>query len=508
MSESASRTPALKLALALLLALGLLLGTAYAQDPEPVYGGTVTVAITADPPGWDPTISTSQEIPRVMYHNVYEGLVRFDASGTIVPALAESYSTSEDGLTWTFQLRDGVKFHDGSDLTVDDVIAKFERAMDPESGHTNPAYYASIESVSSPAANTVVFQLSQPSRGLLYNLARPDSIIYPAAKAETQRSEPIGTGPFKFVSYTEGSQVVLERFDDYYIEGVPYLDRAVFRIISDANTRFAALQSGDIDLIGVALQPEQYLQVATNPELKGTEGTATTEITLAMNNSRAPLDDLRVRQAITLAIDKDTIVNGANFGLGTVIGSHMSPAEPYYIDLSQTYPYDPQRARELLAEAGYADGFTIHFELPEPYQTERRAGEVIAQQLRAVGINVELSVVEWGTWIQRILLGADYDMTIIGHSEPRDINVYGNPDYYYQYDNPRVRELLAEAEAATSAEAETAAYQEIATIIANDAVNVWVFSPPYLVAARQNVYGFWQDQPTPAIDVTGVYKTN
>lgn len=508
MTEPATRLNLSRLALALLLAVSLLLGTAAAQDPEPVYGGTVTVAITADPPGWDPTISTSQEIPRVMYHNVYEGLVRFDASGDIVNALAESYETSDDGLTWTFVLREGVKFHDGTDLTVDDVIAKFERAMDPESGHTNPAYYEAIESVSSPAPNTVEFKLSQPSRGLLYNLARPDSIIYPAAKAETQRSEPIGTGPFRFVSYTEGSEVVLERFDDYYIDGVPYLDRAVFRIIGDPNTRFAALQAGDIDMIGVALQPEQYMQIAANPDLKGTEGTATTEITVAMNNTREPFDDVRVRQAITLAIDKSTIVEGAMFGLGTIIGSHMSPAEPYYIDLSDTYPYDPQRARELLAEAGYEDGFTIHFELPEPYNIERRSGEVVAQQLRAVGIDVELSVVEWGTWIQRILLGGDYDMTIIGHSEPRDINVYGNPDYYYHYDNPRVRELLDEAEAATSAEEEIAAYQEIATIIANDAVNVWLFSPPYLVAARQNVYGFWQDQPTPAIDVTGVYKTN
>src|SRR5690606_35478364 len=135
----------------------------------------------------------------------------------------------------------------------------------------------------------------------------------------------------------------------------------------------------DIDFIGVAVQPEQFLQVVSNPELKGTEGTATTEITVAMNNTRPPFDDVRVRQAITMAIDKDTIVQGAMFGLGTVIGSHMSPSEPYYLDLSGTYPYDPVRARELLAEAGYADGFTIHFELPEPYNIERRSGEVVAQ---------------------------------------------------------------------------------------------------------------------------------
>ncbi len=493
---------------AAVLAFALLAGTALAEDPAPVTGGTVTVAITADPPGWDPTASTSQEIPRVMYNNVFEGLVRFDRTGAIVPGLAESYDVSEDGLTWTFHLRKGVKFHDGSDFSSADVVAKFERAQDPDSGHTHPEYYAAITNIAAPDANTVVLTLSQPSRGLLYNLARPDSIIYPAAKAETQRSEPIGTGPFKFASYTEGAEVVLERNPDYYIAGVPYLDKAVFKIIGDPNTRFAALQAGDIDFIGVAVQPEQFLQVVSNPELKGTEGTATTEITVAMNNTRPPFDDVRVRQAITMAIDKDTIVQGAMFGLGTVIGSHMSPSEPYYLDLSGTYPYDPVRARELLAEAGYADGFTIHFELPEPYNIERRSGEVVAQMLREVGIDVELSVVEWATWIERIFLGGDYDMTIIGHSEPRDINVYANPGYYYHYDNPAIADLLARAEAAASAEAETAAYQEIAEVIALDAVNVWLFSPPYLVAARQNVYGFWQDQPTPAIDVTEVFKTN
>src|SRR5690606_27510287 len=336
----------------------------------------------------------------------------------------------------------------------------------------------------------------------------PDSVINPAANAANQRSNPIGTGPFVFAEYVPGSHVTLEKFDDYYLDGVPYLDGATFRIISDPNARFAALQAGDIDLIGVALLPEQFQQVLANPELKGTQGSGTAEITMAMNNTREPFDDLRVRQAITLAIDKEAIVNGAMFGLGTIIGSHMSPSEGYYIDLSETYPYDPQRARELLEEAGYADGFTINFELPEPYNIERRTGEVIAQQLEQVGITVNLSVVEWATWIERILLGGDDDMTIIGHAEPRDIDVYANPDYYYPYDNPHVGELLAEAELATSPEESDARFQEIATIIANDAVNVWVFSSPYLVIAAGDVYGVWTDQPTPATDLTEVYRSN
>ncbi len=501
-AERSSRTASavVKALLVLALATAMFAGTAVAQTP----GGSITVAITADPPGWDPSASTSQEIPRVVYGNVFEGLVAFDGTGAIVPRLATAWRVSEDGLTWIFDLRQGVTFHNGAAFTAADVVAKFDRARDPDSGHTNNAYYAPIAEVSAPDDSTVVFTLSQPAASLLYNLARPDSIVYPAGTHETQRSQPIGTGPFRFASYTEGAEVVLERYDGYWQEGVPYLDRAVFRIISDPNTRFAALQTGDIDVVPVL--PEQFIQVATNPELKGTQGTATAEITVAMNNTREPFDDLRVRQAITLAIDKQAIVNGAMFGLGTVIGSHMSPSEPYFIDLSETYPYDPQRARELLAEAGYPNGFTMSFELPEPYNIERRSGEVIAQQLREVGIDVQLSVVEWATWIERIFLGGDYDMTIIGHSEPRDINVYANPGYYYHYDNPRIGELLALAEAATDQETHNAYYQEIATIIANDAVNVWVMSSPFLVAMRADIQGFWTDQPTPAYFLGGVYR--
>ncbi len=498
-----TRLNRLSVALAATLLVG---GLAAAQDPAPTRGGHVVVAITAEPPGWDPSASTSQEIPRVVYDNVMQGLVRFDRNGEIVPALATSWETSEDGLTWTFHLREGVTFHDGSAFDAADVVEKFERAIDPESGHTNAQYYEAIASIEAVDDHTVVFHLSRPSSSLLYNLARPDSVINPSGTAETQRSQPVGTGAFVFAEYVPGSHVRLERFADYWEEGLPYLDSAEFRIVSDPNARFAALQAGDIDLIGVALLPEQFQQVQANPALKGTQGSATAEITLALNNAVEPLDDPRVRQAITHAIDKNAIVQGAMFGLGTVIGTHMSPAENYYVDLTDTYPYDPERARELLAEAGYPDGFTVRFELPEPYNIERRTGEVIAQQLAQVGIDVELSVVEWATWIERIFLGGDYDMTIIGHSEPRDINVYANPGYYYHYDNPRIGELLDEAEAALTQEEANAKYQEIARIIAEDAVNVWVFSSPYLVAAQRDVYGFWTDQPTPSINLVQVYR--
>jgi len=489
-----------QLILVTLLALGW--GHAFAQDPAPQAGGEITVSIVAEPPGWDPTVSTSQEIARVMYHNVYEGLVRIDRNGEIVPALAESWTVSDDGLTWTFTLREGVTFHNGEPLTSADVVAALERAADPESGHTNSAYYEAIESVMAHGDGVVMLTLSAPASSLLYNLARPDSVLYPAGTEETQRNAPVGTGPFRFAEWVQGSEVRLEKYADYH--GTPaYLDAVTFRIIEDTNAQLAALQAGDIDMVGVALSPENALQLQGDPNIKVTEGSATTEITMALNNAREPLDNPLVRQAITHAIDKETIVEGAMFGYGTVIGTHASPIEPYYEELNP-YPYDPKRARELLAEAGYEGGLTLDFELP-PYPFERRAGEVIAQQLSEVGITANVTNVEWTTWLERIFTAGDYDMTIIGHSEPRDIGVYGNPDYYYGYDNPEVQGLLESIERTSDEAEQLDLYREVARIIAEDAVNVWVFSPPYLVAARNDLYGYWQDQPTVAIDLTEAY---
>jgi peptide/nickel transport system substrate-binding protein len=493
----------MKYLLALLLALSF---TVFAQDPEPVAGGTVTVSIVADPPGWDPTRSTSAEIARVMYNNVFEGLTTIAQDGTIQPRLAESWTTSEDGLTWTFKIREGVKFHDGTDLTLEDITAAFARVKDPDSGFTNPDYFANVESVTAGEGNTVVFTLTAPSSGLLYNLARPDSIIFPAAKADTQGTEPIGTGPFTFADYVVGSEVRLEKFADYYVEGVPLLDAAVFKIIPDANATFAALQAGDIDMIGVSVTPEVAQQVESDPNLKlVNEGSSTAEITMALNNTNEILSNPLVRQAITHAIDKETIVQGAFNGLGVVIGSHTTPAEPYHVDVNP-YPYDPERARELLAEAGYPDGFTLRFEATAEYPLERRAAEVIAQQLSEVGITADLQIIDFSTWLERIFFGGDYDMTIIGHAEPRDISNYGNPDYYYKYNNPRIAEILTQIEATPDEPGQIELYKEIATIIANDAVNVWVYAPSNLVAARSDVYGFWTNAPTVTIDMTGVYR--
>ncbi len=483
-------------------------GAAAAPAPAPVRGGTLTVAINAEPPNLDPTASTSQEIARMLYHNVLEGLVRFDDEGNIVPGLAERWSASPDGLTWTFTLKQGVRFHNGAPFGAADVKAKFDRARRPDSGHTHPEYYKDISEITTPDPHTVVFRLSKVNADFLFNLARPDSVIHPQGNVEAQKTSPIGTGPFRFVAWDRGAGVRLARWEGYHVPGLPYLDAVTFRFLPDQSAQMAALQAGDIDVIGYALSPENALRVRDDRSLRLIEGRTTTEITVGLNNSRPPFSDVRVRRAIAHATNKREIIDGAMFGFGTPIGSHMSPGERYYVDLSNTYPYDPERARQLLREAGYPNGFTATFSLPAPYPYERRAGELLAAQLQRVGITLRLEIVEWGTWLSRIFKGADYDMTIIGHSEPFDIGIYASPTYYFRYDNPGFRALLEKGQSTLDAAERARIYAELQRLLARDAVNDWLYSAPYLAATRANVHGWWRHQPTPAMDVTQVFKAN
>lgn len=489
-----------------LLTLAALVVPIVAHAETPVRGGTITVAINAEPPHLDPTASTSQEIARMLYGNVLEGLVRFDDEGRILPLLAERWSVSRDGLTFTFTLKRGVRFHNGAPFDAAAVKAKFDRARTAGSGHTNHAYYKDITAVETPDTQTVVFRLGRVNADFLFNLARPDSVIHAPGDVEAQKTSPVGTGPFRFVAWERGSAVRLGRAESYHEAGLPYLDGATYRFLPDQSAQMAALQAGDLDVIGYALSPENALAVKGNPSLRLIEGRTTTEITVGLNNSRKPFSDRRVRQAIAHATHKREIVDGAMFGFGVPIGSHMSPGERYYIDTSGTYPYDPEKARALLREAGYPNGFEATFALPAPYPYERRAGELLAAQLAKVGIRLTLEVVEWTTWLSRIFRSADYDMTIIGHSEPFDIGIYANPQYYFRYDNAEFRTLLEKGQATLDEGERARIYADLQRMLARDAVNDWLYSSPYLAATRASVQGWWRHQPTPSMNLVRVWK--
>ncbi|MDE2572081.1 MAG: ABC transporter substrate-binding protein [bacterium] len=476
-----------------------------ARAAQPVRGGALTVGMPDEPPGLDPTISTSQAIARIVYDNVLQGLVRVDRDGRVVPCLASGWDVSPDGLTYTFHLRPNVTFHDGSKLGAADVVADLQRAMDAASDHTHHEYYASIESIKAAGDRSVVLTLKHRDGNLLFDLARPDSVIYPPKDEKTLRTDPVGTGPFAFVQWMRGNAVQLKRYDGYWDPKLPYLDSVTFRFIPDPQTQLAALQSGQIDAIGDGLSPENALVVEKTPGLKLLKGFTTAKMIMSTNNARAPFNNALVRRAMAYATNRKALVQGAMFGLGTPIGSHATPAEYYYSDLTNEYPYDPARAKALLAQAGYPHGFTATLDLPQPYINERRAGEVLAQQLSKVGITLKLRVVQWDYWLSHIFKGGDYDLTVIAHVEPLDLNIYANPKYYFHYDNPKVQQLFLQAQEATSLNDRKRLYGEIQRTITDDAVNDYLFNVPNLVAVRDRVQNWWIEQPIVALDVTQVY---
>jgi peptide/nickel transport system substrate-binding protein len=292
----------------LMMSLVALMGGVDAEAATPSPGGTLTIAVPDEPPGLDPTTSPAAAIARLVYNNLLEGLVKLNMQGDIVRALAERYMVSTDGKEYTFTLRRGVKFHNGRPLTADDVKYTLERNRDPQTGHPHRDYYEDIQTIEVIDAHTVRIALQKPSAMFIFNLARANSAIIAREAVERQKSHPVGTGPFQFVEWVRGDRITLTRFPDYYESGMPYLDKVIFRFIQDPSAQVAALRAGDVDVIGVGLSPEGAVELKADPQFRVIEGLTTTDVIVAMQNSKPPFSDLRVRKAITYAINRDEVI--------------------------------------------------------------------------------------------------------------------------------------------------------------------------------------------------------
>jgi peptide/nickel transport system substrate-binding protein len=484
--------------LTLAAALSLAAGFASAQT-------AITLGMQLEPPNLDPTGGAAAAIDEVVYANVFEGLTRYNPDGTISPALAESWEISEDGSVYTFRLRQGVKFHDGTDFTADDVKFTLDRARAEESTNAQKALFAGIADVTVVDPATVQVTLSAPSGGFLTNLAWGDAVIVAPESAGTLATAPVGTGPFRFARWVQGDRVELERNPDYWGEA-PALERATFRFIADPTAAFAALMAGDVDAFPVFPAPENLAQFDADARFEVIVGSTEGETILAMNHGVPALADIRVRQAISHAINRQEIIDGAMFGFGTPIGTHFAPHNPDYVDLTGMSAYDPEKARALLAEAGHSQGLTLSLKLPPPSYA-RRGGEIIAAQLRAVGIETEIENLEWAQWLEQVFRGKDFDLTIVSHTEPMDINIYARPDYYFQYDNPAFQEVMAEIDVTTDESARSALLKEAQEIIARDYVNAYLFQLAKTGVANAKIEGLWANSPTQANDLTGVRWT-
>ncbi|MDV7143414.1 ABC transporter substrate-binding protein [Tropicimonas sp. TH_r6] len=465
----------------------------------------ITLAMTLEPPNLDPTGGAAAAIDEVVYANVFEGLTRFAPDGSVIPGLASSFEVSEDGKTYTFNLRDGVTFHDGTTFDGEDVKFSLDRARAEDSTNAQKALFAGIEAVEVVDPLTVKVALSAPDGAFPFKMAWGDAVILAPETAETAATNPVGTGPFAFAKWTHGDSVEIARFDSYWGEA-PALASATFKFISDPNAAFAAMMAGDVDAFPNFPAPETLMQFDANPMFTVIVGSTEGETILSTNNKSGPLADLKVRKAIAHAINRQEIIDGAMHGYGTPIGTHFAPHNPDYLDLTEQSAYDPEMAKALLEEAGQT-GLKLRLALPPPPYA-RRGGEIVAAQLRAVGIETEISNLEWAQWLEQVFKGKDFDLTIVSHTEPADINIYARPDYYFQYDNPGFQALIAELDVTADPAARTELLHKAQQTISDDYVNGYLFQLAKTGVANSKIEGLWVNAPTQANDLTGVRWTD
>jgi ABC-type transport system substrate-binding protein/ABC-type dipeptide/oligopeptide/nickel transport system permease component len=438
----------------------------------------VMIGMQLEPPILDPTANPAAAILEILYGNVYEGLVQFAADGSVVPKLASSWDVSDDGLSYTLHLEHGVRFHDGS--AFDAAVAKYslDRVLASASVNPQKSRLAKIRAVDIVDPFTVRILLKQRSGSLLQSLAWGAFVMVSPQSAATNAVQPIGTGPFRFFGWRRGDSITLVRNAAYWGKAA-ILSDATFKFIADPGAAYAALMAGDVDAFSNYPAPESFPQFAADPRFAVFAGTTEMETVLALNQRVPPLSNLLVRRAISYALDRRAIIDGAMFGYGTPIGSHFPPGNPAYVDLTGVYPHDVAKAKALLATAGYARGFSVTLKLPPPSYA-RRGGEIVAAELAQVGIRVRIENLEWAQWLEQVFARHDFDMSIVGHAEPMDYDIYARDDYYFGYSSPEFKTLIAALDDTIDAARRRDLLQQIQRKLADDAANGFLFQYPRL----------------------------
>lgn len=461
------------------------------------------LGMVLEPKGLDPTTRAELAITQVTLYNLYEGLTKLQGDGSVVPLLAESWEVSPDLKTWTFKLVPDAKFHDGTPLTAATVKAAFERYAAEESTNKRKQDFTNMKSIATPDERTVVIELENADPDFLFNLAQETAVITDEKTAATNATQPVGTGPFRFGEWIQGDSIVLVKNPDYRKADDIRLEKVTFKFFGDDAAIVNALLAGDLDAFPIGVPVESLDQFEADDRFVVLVGTTEGDTILSINNKREPLNDVRVRRAIAHAIDREALIDAVMSGYGAPIGSHFPPHHPAYVDLTGTYPYDPEKARELLKEAG-AEGLELTIKLPPPAYA-RQGGPVIQEMLNQAGFKISLENVEWAVWLDQVFKNKNFDLTIISHAEPNDLAIYSKPDYYFQYENPKFNEVLAEANSTLDQDRRKELLQEAQKILAEDAVNGFLFNLPKVAVAKKELKGLWQDAPNFAHDLSVVY---
>ena len=485
---------------AALLALPTLGHDAFAQRAK----DTVILGMVLEPtPGLDPTMAAAAAIGEVVHYNVLEGLTKVTSSGAVLPLLAEDWTTDPDGKSYIFKLRKGVKFQDGTPFDAAAVKFSFERAKAADSTNkAKKAVFDNISSIAAPQPDVVILTLNNADATLPFRLGENTAVILSPKSAATTATQPVGTGPFKLDSWQKGTAITLVKWDGFRDAAAIKLKKVTFRFINDNAAQVAALLAGDIDGMPRFGAVQNLKQLQADKRFVVELGSTAGKGILAINNKKKPLDDVRVRRAISHAIDRQAFIDGVLEGLAKPIGSHAAPTDLGYVDLTGVYPYNPDKARALLKEAGVTTPLNLTLTLPPPSYA-RKGGEVVAAMLAKVGIVAKIENVEWAQWLSGAFKG-NFDLTIINHVEPLDFVQYANPQYYWGYDSKALNDLVKKMAEAGRGKPRITLYGDIQRQIATDAVNAFLFNPAQVSVAKRGLKGLWANSPVAANDLSQV----
>ncbi len=463
----------------------------------------VRINMESEPDNLDPWLSAASDTEAV-FHNVFEGLVLFDETGALIPGLAKSWDISDDGLTYTFHLRDDVTFHNGKAFSAEDVVYTYEALSGLGGEEPLSSKFTNVTAINAIDDYTVELTLGEADAAFL----QYTRVAVLPKGYEDQSSAPVGTGPFVFEKYVPGQMVVLEKNENYYDESrMPKIDEAQIYIMGDDSAVLTALQSGQLDAGIVYADSADYLSgdftINSSPQ--------NMVQLFALNNSVEPFDDVRVRQAFEYAINKDQIIDGVFAGYATELYSNFSPVMSYFYndELSDVYTYDVDKAKELMAEAGYEAGFDITITVPSNYQKHVDTAQVIAQQLKEINVNATIEPVEWGQWLEQVYTNAEYETTIVGLTgklDPNDILGRYVSDYgknFMKYSNPDYDKLIEEAKTASDEE-RVELFKECQKVLTEDAAAVWICDPNAIAVTRSDLKGY-TFYPVSFIDLSKLY---
>lgn len=446
---------------------------------------TIDIGSLYEPQNLDNTAGGGQGVTQALQGNVYEGLFKLADDGSVENLLAKDYTVSDDGLTYTFQLRSGVSFHSGAAVTAADVKYSIDRYIGSDSKASRKSALSPIDSVSAPNDSTVVVKLSFRSISLPYNLTYV-WIVNPKDGDPATTAD--GTGPYKVADWRHGSTLTLERYDGYW-GSRPKNKRVVFHYFTDATALNNALLTGSIDIITSIQSPDLLSQFTGTKSFTVKDGHSTTKLVFAFNDRVKPFDNVQVRKAVSMAIDDKKLLTSIWGNYGMLIGSFVPPTDPWYEDLTSVNAYDPTGAKQLLADAGYADGFTFTLDTPN-YSPHPIAAEFIKGELAKVGITVKINIITANEWYTKVYQAHNFQATLQEHVNNRDIVFYGDPNFYWGYDNPEVTKLISSAESGKTVQERNDKLRKANEIIARDAASDWLYLYPQIVVSRATVSGY------------------